>query len=100
MAPPLFKGLTPAEVRMRAKIKERFRKARIYEEERLLLAMQEVAAEAIECSGRMRRTIARAIGVSPPSLSQAFSRGASIERLAAIAWAAGYRITVGLEKIP
>lgn len=69
---------------------------RIYEEERLLLLVQEALAEAIEKSGLGRSQIALRLGKNRSFVTQALSSGRNLTlaSIAALAWAAGYRLRV------
>lgn len=75
--------------------------SRAYEEERLRLHVQEALAEAIERSGLARAEVARRIHRLPSAVTQALSTGRNLtlDRAAAIAWGAGYRLVVTLEPL-
>lgn len=74
----------------------------IYEQERLRLHLQEALAEAIERSGQTRAQVSAAAGYAHRSgITNALSTGRNltIDRVAAIAHACGFRVTVGLEAL-
>ena|SRR5438046_181317 len=74
---------------------------RIYEEERLLLHVQEALAEAIHNSGVSQSEIAKRLGKNRSFVTQALSAGRNltIASIAALAWAAGHRIRPTLEPL-
>ncbi len=76
--------------------------ARIYEQERLLLWMQEALAQAVADSGMKRNAVARAAGVVKSCITTALNSGSNLtlRTAASIAFATGHRLTVGLEKLP
>lgn len=67
---------------------------RIYEEERLLLYIQEAISKSIEASGLTRSQIAERLGRNRSFVTQALSSGRNltIASMAGLAWAAGFRL--------
>ena len=67
---------------------------RIYEEERLLLHIQEAIAQAIEASGLTRTQVAERLGKNRSFVTQAHSSGRNltIASIAGLTWAAGFRL--------
>jgi transcriptional regulator with XRE-family HTH domain len=76
-------------------------KDRIYEEERLLLDVQEAIANAIQESGLSRSEIAERIGRNRSFVTQALSSGRNLTlaSIAGLLWAAGFRISSRLQPI-
>jgi|tagenome__1003787_1003787.scaffolds.fasta_scaffold20699739_2 hypothetical protein len=74
---------------------------RIYEEERLLLEVQETIAEAIHRSGLNRTEIAERLGKNRSFVTQALSTGRNLTlaSIAGLAWAAGFRLKPTLQVI-
>jgi transcriptional regulator with XRE-family HTH domain len=74
---------------------------RIYEQERLLLHMQERLAEAIERSGMKRAEVARRLGVNRAFVTQILSRGRglTVKTIASVLHATGYRLVLKLERL-
>jgi predicted XRE-type DNA-binding protein len=72
-----------------------------YEQERLLLYMQERMAEAIEASGLKRSEVARLLGVSRPYVTQLINRGynLTLKGAASVLHATGHRLVLKLERI-
>ncbi len=73
----------------------------VYEEERLLLYVQEAIADAIQESGLSRTEIAVRLGKHRSFVTQALSSGRNLTlgSIAGLAWAAGFRIQPKLEAL-
>jgi hypothetical protein len=75
--------------------------SRIYEEERLLLRVQEALADAIERSQMTRAEVAARLGKNRSFVTQALSSGRNLTlaSLSALAWATGHRIEPQLARL-
>lgn len=74
----------------------------VYEQERLLLHVQEAISLAVASSGMTKSQIAAAAGYSmSTSICNALKAdGLTLHRISRLLHGAGYRLTVGLEKLP
>lgn len=74
---------------------------RMYEQERLILYVQERLAEAVELAGIKRAEVARRLGTSPAYVTMVLNQGQnlSLETVANFAHACGYRIVPTLEPL-
>jgi plasmid maintenance system antidote protein VapI len=75
----------------------------MYEEEHLLLHMQEMIAAAIDDSGLSQAEVARRLGVNRSFVTQALGTGRNltIATCAGLLWATGHRIcTTTIERLP
>jgi hypothetical protein len=74
---------------------------RIYEEERLLLYIQEAIAKAIDASGLTRTQIAERLDKNRSFVTQALSSGRNltIASIAGLTWAAGFRLQPQLDSL-
>lgn len=72
-----------------------------YEEELLILSVQECLAQALLESGLTQSALAQRVGVSAPAISMALRAGCnmSLERIARLLHAAGFRIVPTLERL-
>lgn len=75
-------------------------KARLYEEERLLLSVQELLAEAAANSGMSDIKIARRLYLTAVWVRLTRESDMAITEAAAQVHACGYRLRVTLEKLP
>jgi hypothetical protein len=78
------------------------RRAEVYEEERLLLRVQEAIAEGMERGGMRRVDLARALGVTSGRITAILGGpgGLNLRTVAHALHAAGFRLEVRIERLP
>jgi DNA-binding phage protein len=75
---------------------------RVYEQERLQLAVQEAIAEALSRGKVSKSAVARATGKGRPNVTRMLrsGRNLTLRSVADVLWAAGYRMDVKLMRVP